>query len=51
MAVVVVGGGAAVSAASCCGDFTNEAPIRPADGQQGRRDAHPEQHPAPAGEP
>ena len=28
-AVVTVGGGAAVSAASCCGDFTNEAPISP----------------------
>ena len=28
-AVVTVGGGAAVSAASCCGDFTNDAPISP----------------------
>jgi len=28
-AVVTVGGGAAVSAASCWGDFTNEAPISP----------------------
>ncbi len=28
-AVVAVGGGAAVSAASCWGDFTKEAPIRP----------------------
>src|SRR5215470_10966537 len=28
-AVVAVGGGAAVSAAICCGDLTNEAPIRP----------------------
>jgi signal transduction histidine kinase len=28
-AVVTVDGGAAVSAASCCGDFTNEAPISP----------------------
>ena len=29
VAVVTVAGGAAVSAASCCGDFTNEAPISP----------------------
>ena len=29
MAVVTVAGGAAVSAASCCGDFTKEAPISP----------------------
>src|SRR4029077_18789241 len=28
-AAVVTVGGAAVSAASCCGDFTNEAPISP----------------------
>ena len=28
-AVVAVGCGGAVSAASCCGDFTNEAPISP----------------------
>jgi hypothetical protein len=29
VAVVTVEGGAAVSAASCCGDFTKEAPISP----------------------
>src|SRR5271170_954234 len=29
VAVVTVPGGAAVSAASCCGDFTKEAPISP----------------------
>ncbi len=49
-AVVTVGDGGPVSAASCCGDFTNEAPISPPTASRAAPMPMYEQQPAPPGQ-